>query len=43
MTAGWHPDASASVHLDTLVGELRMFMGNVPPDDDVSIAVIRRR
>jgi serine phosphatase RsbU (regulator of sigma subunit) len=41
--AGWHPDASASVHLDTLVGEFRMFMGNVPPDDDVSIAVIRRR
>ncbi|HEY0159706.1 MAG TPA: PP2C family protein-serine/threonine phosphatase [Thermoanaerobaculia bacterium] len=41
--AGWHPEASASTLVETLVGEWKMFMGNLPPDDDVSIAVVRRR
>ncbi len=41
--AGWHPEASATAHLESLVGEFRTFMGHVPPDDDVSIAIVRRR
>jgi phosphoserine phosphatase RsbU/P len=41
--AGWHPDASAAMLVETMVGEWKMFMGGVPADDDVSIAVIRRR
>jgi len=40
---GWHPEASASAMVETLVGEWRMFMGNQPADDDVSVTVIRRR
>ncbi|HEX8252239.1 MAG TPA: PP2C family protein-serine/threonine phosphatase [Thermoanaerobaculia bacterium] len=40
--AGWHPEASAASLVDTLVGEWQMFMGNLPPDDDVSIAVVKR-
>jgi hypothetical protein len=28
--------------LDTLLGEWRGFMGRAVPDDDVSVAVIRR-
>ena len=39
---GWHPQASANGLLDSLVGEWRVFMGDTPPEDDVSIAVIRR-
>jgi phosphoserine phosphatase RsbU/P len=38
--AGWHPEGSASVLVDSLVGEWQMFMGHLPPDDDVSIAVM---
>lgn len=41
--AGWHPEASASGLVETILGEWRSFMGSVIPDDDVSIAVIRRR
>jgi serine phosphatase RsbU (regulator of sigma subunit) len=41
--AGWHPEASAGALVEALVGEWRMFMGNLPPDDDVSIAVVKRR
>jgi len=41
--AGWHPEASASSLVEALVGEWRAFMGNVPPDDDVSIAVVKRK
>jgi phosphoserine phosphatase RsbU/P len=41
--AGWHPDASAAGLVDSLVGEWRMFTGAVVPEDDVSIAVIRKR
>jgi hypothetical protein len=40
--AGWHPGASAQSMLDTLLGEWRGFMGRAVPDDDVSVAVIRR-
>ena len=41
--AGWHPEASAARLVETLVGEWRMFIGDLPPEDDVSIAVIARR
>jgi hypothetical protein len=40
--AGWHPEAGAQSLLDTLLGEWRGFMGRAVPDDDVSVAVIRR-
>lgn len=40
---GWHPAANASTLLDTIIAEWRMFIGNVPPEDDVSVAVIRRK
>ena len=43
VVAGWHPEANAQTLVDTLVGEWRLFMGNQPADDDVSIAVLRRR
>ena len=39
----WHPEATAAALLDTLLGEWRTFMGGVAPDDDVSVAVIRRK
>lgn len=41
--AGWHPEASAQSLIDSILGEWRMFIGTVVPDDDVSIAVVRRR
>lgn len=41
--AGWHPEGSSAQLVDSLVGEWQMFMGHLPPDDDVSIAVISRR
>jgi serine phosphatase RsbU (regulator of sigma subunit) len=41
--AGWHPEASAAALVETLVAEWKMFMGGVPADDDVSIAVVKRR
>jgi hypothetical protein len=41
--AGWHPDASAQQLVDTLVSEWKMFVGDVVPEDDVSVAVLRRR
>jgi sigma-B regulation protein RsbU (phosphoserine phosphatase) len=41
--AGWHPAGTASTLVESLVGEWRMFMGHLPADDDVSIAVVRRR
>ncbi|MGZ5444737.1 MAG: PP2C family protein-serine/threonine phosphatase [Thermoanaerobaculia bacterium] len=40
--AGWHPDASAQSLIDSILGEWRMFIGTVVPDDDVSIAVVKR-
>lgn len=41
--AGWHPEDSAQSLLDTILGEWRMFIGPIVPDDDVSISVILRR
>jgi phosphoserine phosphatase RsbU/P len=41
--AGWHPEAGASALVEMVVAEWKMFMGNVPADDDVSIACVRRR
>lgn len=40
--AGWNPDASPQSLIDSILGEWRMFIGTVVPDDDVSIAVVRR-
>jgi serine phosphatase RsbU (regulator of sigma subunit) len=39
----WHPEANASAVVETLVGEWQLFMGNVVPEDDVSVAAIVRR
>lgn len=41
--AGWHPDATAAGLVDDLVGEWQMFMGGLPPEDDVSVTVIRKK
>lgn len=41
--AGWHPDSPASTLVESLVGEWQMFMGHLPADDDISIAVVKRR
>jgi sigma-B regulation protein RsbU (phosphoserine phosphatase) len=41
--SGWQPEAPAQTLVDTLVGEWRIFMGGRSAEDDVSIAVIRRR
>lgn len=41
--AGWNPSANASTLVGTLVGEWRLFMGDHPAEDDVSVAVIGRR
>jgi len=43
VVAGWHPEASAQSLIDSILGEWRMFIGTVVPDDDVSLAVVRRR
>lgn len=39
---GWHPDASASGLVESLVSEWRMFTARNPAEDDVSVAVVRR-
>jgi sigma-B regulation protein RsbU (phosphoserine phosphatase) len=41
--ASWHPEASALSLVESLVGEWQLFMGGTPPEDDVSIAVVKRR
>lgn len=41
--AGWHPDVNAQWLVENLVAEWRMFMRDLPPEDDVSIAVVRRK
>jgi sigma-B regulation protein RsbU (phosphoserine phosphatase) len=41
--AGWHAAASAQSTVDDLVSEWRMFAGTRAAEDDVSVAVIRRR
>ena len=40
--AGWHPEGSAANLIDSILGEWRTFMGAAVPDDDVSIAVVKR-
>ena len=40
--AGWYPAGGAALTVDALVGEWRRFMGARAPEDDVSVAVIRR-
>lgn len=40
---GWHPKASAAMLVDSVVSEWRVFMGEQPSEDDVSVAVIGRR
>jgi len=39
---GWHPESDAQELVNTVVGEWKLFSGRKVPDDDVSIAVIRR-
>jgi Ca2+/Na+ antiporter len=41
--AGWYPKASAASLIESVLGEWRAFIGNIVPDDDVSLAVIRRK
>jgi phosphoserine phosphatase RsbU/P len=41
--AAWHPEATASSMVETVVGEWRLFMGDTVPEDDVSLTVLRRR
>ena len=41
--AGWDPRAPAAALVESLVGELRLFTGGRPPEDDVSVAVVARR
>ena len=43
VVAGWHPASTASALVDSLVGEWQLFMGGLPPEDDVSIAVVKRK
>jgi len=40
---GWHPEGSAQKLVDTLVSEWRLFMGDLPVEDDTSVAVIRMK
>jgi hypothetical protein len=40
---GWNNAGSASALVEILVGEWNLFTGGLPPEDDVSIAVIARR
>ena len=41
--AGWHPQSTAAGLIDSILGEWRVFIGDTPADDDVSIAVIRTK
>jgi sigma-B regulation protein RsbU (phosphoserine phosphatase) len=41
--ASWHPDHNAQSMVETIVGEWSLFVGNMPVEDDVSVAVVRRR
>jgi len=40
---GWHPNESAPQLIETITGEWKLFAGDHPVEDDVSIAVIERR
>jgi hypothetical protein len=42
VVASWHPEAGAQALLESLLGEWRSFMGRAVPDDDVSVAIVRR-
>ena len=39
---GWHPDTTSAMLVETIVGEWKLFRGDKPSEDDVSIAVITR-
>lgn len=39
--ATWHPSAGAASLVDAIVGEWRLFMRGRPPEDDVSVAVVK--
>jgi serine phosphatase RsbU (regulator of sigma subunit) len=41
--AGWYPESTAQGLVDTVVAEWQTFSAGLPPEDDVSVAVIRRR
>ncbi|MGN6186950.1 MAG: PP2C family protein-serine/threonine phosphatase [Thermoanaerobaculia bacterium] len=41
--ASWRPNDSAAALVDTIVSEWRMFIGDLPAEDDVSITVVRRK
>jgi phosphoserine phosphatase RsbU/P len=41
--ASWHPDHGAQSLVETIIGEWSLFVGNMPVEDDVSLAVLRRR
>ena len=41
--AGWDPRAAPSALIESLVGEMRLFTGGHPPEDDISVAVVARR
>lgn len=41
--AGWNATCSASTLVETIVSEWRLFTGNKPPEDDVSVAAIVKR
>ena len=43
VVVGWHPESRAAALVDTLVSEWRMFMRGLPPEDDVSVAVLAKR
>jgi Stage II sporulation protein E (SpoIIE) len=40
---GWHPESNAQALVDSVVSEWRLFIGDLPVEDDTSVAVIRRR
>jgi hypothetical protein len=41
--AGWDPRATPAALVETLIGEMRLFTGGHPPEDDISVAVVARR
>ena len=40
---GWDPRATPSALVESMIGELRLFTGGRPPEDDISLAVVQRR
>lgn len=41
--AGWHPESSAESLVESVVSEWRAFTNGNPAEDDVSVAVVRKR